>query len=133
MSNDVTNKIIQRAKLIWSRGGDTVTIGEIRRELRGKLTVYVIDLNETQTAAAIKKSGRNLCTLIPGLDIEDDGYYVEYQLIPYIVEMRVPDRRREDIAQICTQNNMKHYDEFTYFLKNKGFGMDEWSVEEVEI
>ncbi|MCL2054972.1 MAG: hypothetical protein FWG90_11145 [Oscillospiraceae bacterium] len=126
-------RVIQRALLKWSRGGDTVIIGEMRRELRDKFTVYVIDLDEAQTAEAIKKSGRNLCTLIPGLDIEDDGYYVEYQLVPYIVEMRVPDRRREDIAQICAQNNMKHYDEFTYFLNNKGFGMDEWSVEEIEI
>lgn len=113
--------------------GLTVAIGEMRRELWDNRTVYVIDLDEAETKRAIAHINGNPRTFIPGLDIVEDGYYVAYQRIPYIVEMRVPDRRREDIDEICAAVGMEFYDEFTYFLKKKGYMLDEWSVEEIPV
>jgi len=128
------NKVLQRAQMIWDDGHVRIVAGEIRRELMDDIkTIYVIDLNKESIAEILKYAHANECTLIPGLDIDEDGYYVEYKQVPFIVEQRVPDRRRQDIDKICAQNGMRYYDEFTFFLKNKGRCLDEWSVEEIPI
>jgi len=125
------NKILQSANLIWTKGTTSIVVGTISRGLQGKKTVYVLDLDEEQVDKVLELDESNLHTLIPGVDIVEDGYYIEYQLPPYLVEMRVPDRRRTDINEIAEKAGMEYYDEFTFFLYNNGYAGDEWSVEEI--
>jgi hypothetical protein len=127
------DKILQKANLIWTGAIGSVAIGVISRGLKGMKTIYAIDLDPQKVEEVLKYDVSNLCTLIPGLDIEEDGYYVEYQQPPFIVEMRVPDRRRNDINEIAEKHGMDYYDEFTYFLITKGYVGDEWSVEPIGV
>jgi len=127
------DKCLQKAHLIWSGYGTSINVGTISRGLRGTKTIYTIDLMPQKIDEVLHLDPSNLHTLIPGLDIVEDGYYVEYQQPPFIVEMRVPDRRRSNINEIAASYGMDYYDEFTYFLTKKGYVGDEWSVESIEL
>lgn len=96
-------------------------------------TAYVFDLDKDKIDALKpldKEVGR---LLIPGLDLEEDGYYVASSRVPYFVSMRVIDRRRDDLQKYLDMFNMEAYDAFTMFMRNHGYGCDNFWVEEVPV
>ena len=64
---------------------------------------------------------------IPGIDITY-GYTQRHDKKPFILTMRTPDPRRQDLMEIISKVGMKRYDQFEYFIRKNGISFDKWRV-----
>lgn len=110
---------------------EDIWIGEIRKELHDVATFkYVMALNEAVILSLVRTQPTiHLATFIPGLDMEQDGFYREFDELPFLVAMRVPDQRRGDVAEGKFSQVSNFYDPFTYYLDSGGRSLDGFWVQ----
>ena len=126
--------VIQKGNLLYDYGDKTYPVGTISKELLNddQTIVYVFDLDKNAINKLKKLDPEHVCDMfIPGLDIADDGYYQVFKRLPFLVESRVIDRRRDDLQEHLEKYHMKEYDAFTLFLRSGGHSLDKLYVQDV--
>ena len=135
MKRLTNTKVLQKANLFYKCEGKDYKIGTISKEFMMDrfICIYVIDLDKN-AIDELKKIDKTVNSIfIPGVDLDLDGYYIASSRIPYIVQMRVVDKRRDDLQKYLDMFNMEAYDAFTMFMRNHGYGGDNFWVEEVPV
>lgn len=109
--------------------GNYHIIGELRKEVGLDNNIsYVFDIDKDKLDG-LKQYGEDTSspTIITGIDL-DYGYRQRHVRVPFFINMRTPDRRREDIDEILERYGLEYYDQFEILLRNKGFSLDKWRV-----
>lgn len=130
-------KVIQRANLFYDFNGKSYLIGTISKEfLTDRLIyAYVFDIDKEAVDNLKKIDSTVTDSFIPGIELDEYGYYQAFSKLPFFISMRVMDRRRTDehFYYYLKMYNMTEYDEFTFFLRSQGRSEDNFHVEEVSV
>lgn len=128
-------KVIQKANLYYDVDNIPYCIGTISKEfLVDRLFfAYVFDIDK-QAVEKLKKIDKNVDdSFIPGLELDEYGYYQAFSELPFFISMRVVDKRRNDLDYYLKKYNMTDYDAFTLMLRSEGRSMDNFHVEEIQV
>lgn len=60
-----------------------------------------------------------------GLDV-DYGYYQRHKRLPWFIELRIPDKRRDDLQELLDRAGLRFYDEYDFLISNHGVCIDNY-------
>lgn len=124
-------EVLQKANLYYTDENNAdYCVGTISKEfVFDKMVVgYIFDIDK----ATVDKLRLDPC-FIPGLDLDDYGYYQAFSRLPYFISMRIADPRRSDIGYFLDLYEMSKYDAFTLFLRSEGRYTDRLHVKEIDL
>ena len=128
--------VLQKCNLFYNLQGKEYCLGTISKEFlpdRG-FHAYVFDIDEAvyKKLHELDPINVNEC-FIPGLELDEYGFYQAFSKLPFFISMRVLDPRRPDLQPYLDKLNMQYYDAFTMFLRLQGRSVDNFHVEEVPV
>ncbi len=135
MERLTNTKVVQKCELYYDVDDKEYLIGYITREflLDRLFYAYVFDIDKDMIEYLKTLDRRVTDWFIPGLDLDDYGYYQAFSVLPFFIEMRVIDGRRSDVDKYLKMYGMKHYDAFTMFLRTEGRSADKFHVKEISV
>jgi hypothetical protein len=129
-------KELQKCNIFYKSGnGKTYNLGTLTKAFVFDKMVYgyIFDLNKEVYEHLYKIDKNFYPDIIPGVDVEEWGYYQAFSRLPFFISSRVADPRTGNIDMYLKRFNMKYYDAFTMFLRNKGRSLDNLYVEEIPV
>lgn len=128
-------EVVQKAELYYEHRGVAYCVGTISKEflLDRLFFAYVFDINK-DTVEKLRSLDKTIdYGFIPGIELDEYGYYQAFSQLPFFIQMRVIDRRREDVDVYLKKYDMEEYDAFTLMLRSEGRSEDNFFVKEVNI
>ena len=124
--------IVRKGILKYKIGDNNyINVGTLTKEIDDKYQIsYVFDIDKKELSKVSEYEPLS-AIMIPALDL-DNGYNQRFIKTPYFIQMRIFDKRRQDIDELLDMVGLKYYDQFEVMLKLKGKSIDRWECHEAE-